>query len=203
MPQSDVDKLLESYLISNGGDPKPKSPTFPVASESSETSEASDDLDTLLARYLETTDDSPAGDPESPTFALPRKSDIDDLLKKHYRKDQHRENLPFEDTEALRRGLADHLAAVDSTRRAVGSTIDEDKGPQSPVWRKRTASDVHRQGRFDEKLARYAQALDDEDAVFEDDEDDEDLYAFDPTGSTIHGMPPGNAPRPTSDDKKK
>ncbi len=195
MAPSDVDKLLESYLTSNGGEPK--RPAFPIASESPETSEASDDLDTLLARYLETTDDSLAGDPGSPTFALPRKSDIDDLLKKHYRETQH----PG-DTEALRRGLADHVAAVDSTRRAVGSTIDEDKGPQGPVWRKRTASDIHRQSRFNEKLARYAQALDDEDAVFEDDED-ESLYAFDPTGSTIHGMPPGNAPRPTSDDKKK
>ena len=226
MASDDVDKLLERYLHEESdGDvgkgrrgrrhrplpaalgPRPEYGTGPElpAVRRALLGNLTDELEGLLGRYLETEEAVDAGGQTIPAFTLPRKPEVDDMLRRY------RDGVGAGGTaEALRQSLAEHVEAVDCTRRAAGSTLDLERELQQHAWSKRTASDVHHRASFSDKVASYAEALDQEDALLsaaeasvEDaffDDEDEDLYAFEPELKTLRGMPPGNAPPLSADD---
>lgn len=204
----DVDSLLKSYL-EDASDKQRSSaarqqystgPELPAVRRAIMRN-LTDELGMLLDRYLETKEPQRSGSGTLPAFTLPRKPEVDVLLRR-YREG----GGGAVDAEELRRQLSDHVEAVDSTRRAVGSTLDLEQHVDEHSWTQRTASDVHRHATFEEKIASYADALDNDerDEGFIDDEvqapvvddEDESLYAFEPETATIQGMPPGNAPPP-------
>lgn len=134
-----------------------------------------DELEGLLARYLETVPEEQAEEALA-EFATPRSSQVDELLR--------RAQLDGEETAPaeLERSLEQHFRAVASGR------APSVESPEHAKWRKRTASDIHRMvgsGVY-ERIESYALRVAAE---------EESTHAFDESDeSTIKGVPPGNSP---------
>jgi len=164
MPE--VDDLLEAYLGEAQPDGTRRKPA--KASKLSE-KRASADLENLLTAYLQMAGDAQA---ENPAFALPRSSDVDDLLRRYV--------LDQEDVStALESSLRQHLKTSDHP------AIPADASPEA--WAREMASVLRQStGDLGQRLSKYASAVaeqDERDHAFSDDHD-----------STLKGVPPPNAP---------
>jgi hypothetical protein len=166
MPE--VDDLLEAYLGEAQPNGTRRKPTLAKPSRSEK--RTSGDLENLLSVYMQTVEAN--AQQEQPAFALPRSSDVDDLLRR-YVLDQ--ENVG----EALESTLRQHLKTSDHP------VVAADASPE--VWAREMASVLRQStGDLGQRLSRYASAVaeqDEKDHAFCDDHD-----------STLKGVPPPNAP---------
>ncbi len=196
---SHVDDLLKDYLEdplkrpsarattpgAGPADPHPASDTAgpptrdPRKEPSSEAKPAklSGELESLLGAYLETTAQS-----HTPDFAVPRSSEVDDLLRRYV--------LDLEAVEDdLTASLRDHL----EQRRAETAEVPAAPAAEAlsetdadPTWRARTASRVRETVDLENRMQEYAAQVA---------EHEETTHAFSCADeSTLKGVPPPNAP---------
>jgi len=145
MPE--VDDLLEAYL----GGPQPDGTRRPARGKGSDPSpgkpsksekRTSGDLENLLGAYLQTVDGS---QPEQSQFALPRSSDVDELLRRYV--------LDQEDVgNALESTLRQHLETSDHPAVAADASPETWAREMASVLRQSTAD-------LDQRLSRYASAV--------------------------------------------
>lgn len=191
---ADLDNLLADYLDGDGrpsrrerkheparGEPPPDpkgegaQPEAKAAAEAKAASEAKapEDLDELLASYLEVE----SGSEES--FAMPRSPEVDDLLRRYVLEEQ---NV----SQDLATTLREHVREVRETSEERSVTATPPPRDGSAEWSQAVAARLRETADIDERVRSYAAAVAQEverSHAFSDDHD-----------STIKGVPPGNAP---------
>lgn len=165
MSGDEVERLLKGYLDDKKGTPTPDLPAV---------SKLTDELEGLLGRYLETTDRDADGQPQTPSFALPRKPEIDDALRRFH------DNKDESSASVLERSLRDY---VETAAGHASSVPCQDELLENAI----SAEALHKEQSKDERFERYAQML------REAEEAEEELYAFQPDTETIRGMPRASA----------
>lgn len=181
MSGDEVERLLKGYL-----DDKKEAPVHPTKTgpQVPAVSELTDGLEGLLGRYLETTDRDADGKPQAPSFTLPRKPEIDDMLRRYHA------DKDGDSASVLQASLR---AYVETTSRDSSVPTVDDGLAENVV----SAEALHKEQSRDERFERYAQML------REAEEAEEELYAFQPDTETIQGMPPASAPPTPAKPKRK
>lgn len=179
---TDLDNLLADYLDGEGRPSRRERKQEPARAESPQGSKAEerpeaaatpDDLDELLASYLEVE----GGGEES--FAMPRCPEVDDLLRRYVLEEQ-------DVSRDLATTLRQHVREVRETSEERSVTATPPPRDGSAEWSQAVAARLRETADIDERVRSYAAAVAQEverSHAFSDDHD-----------STIKGVPPGNAP---------